>query len=97
MQITITVIGMINQIRSNNCSASRRMKESRSCTRAPASDRTNIGTAHASYEAQWNGRQLTLIVDDISTYGSDTETALISYANYHGGCNLAHWLSLIHI
>ncbi|MBT8486640.1 MAG: type II secretion system protein [Phycisphaerales bacterium] len=44
----------------------------------------NLGTAHASYAAEWADRQLTLVVDNIASYGTDTAEAFAEYARLHG-------------
>jgi hypothetical protein len=38
-----------------------------------------IGAAHALYAAEWNGRQVTVIRDDISTYGDRSAVAFPAY------------------
>jgi hypothetical protein len=38
-----------------------------------------LGVAHATYAADWNGRQFTNVVDDLSSYGTAPG---IAYANY---------------
>lgn len=38
-----------------------------------------IGIAHASYAADWDGRQMTFVVDNIANYGNDPETAALMY------------------
>jgi len=43
-----------------------------------------IGTALASYAAEYHDRQLTFIVDDFSHYGTDGVSAVINYANSTG-------------
>ena len=40
---------------------------------------TELGTAHALYAAEWNGRQITVIPDDISTYGETSAEAFPAY------------------
>jgi prepilin-type N-terminal cleavage/methylation domain-containing protein len=35
----------------------------------------NLSTAHATYQAEWNDRQLTYINDNFSTYGNSLDTA----------------------
>ena len=42
-----------------------------------------MGVAHANYAADWNGRQVTWIDDDISVYGDTALTAFLGYANEH--------------
>jgi prepilin-type N-terminal cleavage/methylation domain-containing protein len=47
----------------------------------------NLATAHASYAADWNDRQFTLVNDNLADYG---ETRSDAYANFHdawGGCD----------
>ena len=46
-----------------------------------------LGVAHAAYAVDWNERQYTAVVDDISAYG---DSQLTAFANYHvagGGCD----------
>ncbi|MHC5004477.1 MAG: type II secretion system protein [Planctomycetota bacterium] len=43
-----------------------------------------LGTAHATYSAEWNGRHLTLVDDNFSRYGNDFASALGNYANANG-------------
>jgi prepilin-type N-terminal cleavage/methylation domain-containing protein len=46
----------------------------------------NLGTAHSSYAAEWNDRQLTFIDDNMSTYGGGLSDAFEEYwATYGGG------------
>jgi type II secretory pathway pseudopilin PulG len=45
----------------------------------------NLGTAHASYAAEWNDRQLTFVNDNISNYGSGLGDAFPNYWSEHGG------------
>ena len=42
-----------------------------------------LGAAHVVYAADWNGRQYTNVVDDISSYGSNPTTALQNYNAQH--------------
>jgi hypothetical protein len=46
----------------------------------------NMGQAHGTYAAEWNDRQLTLIRDDISQYGSQMFAAFSGYHAQSGGC-----------
>jgi type II secretory pathway pseudopilin PulG len=43
-----------------------------------------LGVAHATYAADWNGRQFTNVVDDLSTYGSGPCEAYSNYEDEHG-------------
>jgi len=43
-----------------------------------------LGVAHATYAADWNGRQFTNVVDDLSWYGNHPSTAYPNYADHHG-------------
>jgi prepilin-type N-terminal cleavage/methylation domain-containing protein len=43
----------------------------------------NLATAHATYEAEWNDRQFTLINDNFSQYGSNEDEAWAEFANAH--------------
>ena len=43
----------------------------------------NLGVAHATYAAEWQDRQFTLIDDNIATYGTNVATALATYAVRH--------------
>ena len=43
-----------------------------------------LGVAHATYAADWNGRQFTNVVDDLSWYGDNESEAYQNYENYHG-------------
>ena len=45
----------------------------------------NIGTAHGSYAAEWNDRQLTFVNDGISTYGAHFNVAFSNYWAEHSG------------
>ena len=45
----------------------------------------DLGVAHGSYEAEWAGRQFTLVNDSISTYGFGIGQAFTAYANEKGG------------
>jgi len=42
-----------------------------------------LGIAHATYAADWNGRQFTNVVDDLSCYGSNAQMAYSGYADQH--------------
>lgn len=46
-----------------------------------------MGTALATYAAEWNDRQLTLAVDSLSQYGNDNASAISGYAAAHNGEN----------
>ena len=48
-----------------------------------------LGTAHASYGAEWNDRQFTLVMDTISTYGDSLASAFDGYAESNGGYSIA--------
>jgi hypothetical protein len=43
-----------------------------------------LGVAHATYAADWNGRQFTNVVDDLSTYGGGPTDAYSGYEYAHG-------------
>jgi hypothetical protein len=43
-----------------------------------------LGVAHATYAADWNGRQFTNVVDDLSWYGGSESEAYSNYHDYHG-------------
>jgi type II secretory pathway pseudopilin PulG len=43
-----------------------------------------LGTAHATYAADWNGRQFTNVVDDLSFYGDNENQAYTAYENATG-------------
>ncbi|MDY7110414.1 MAG: hypothetical protein SYC29_17430, partial [Planctomycetota bacterium] len=43
-----------------------------------------LGVAHATYAADWNGRQFTNVVDDLSIYGGNTAAAYSNYEDEHG-------------
>ncbi len=45
------------------------------------SNLVTLGVAHVLYAADWNGRQVTWVVDDLSVYGS-----VANYNQAHGGC-----------
>ena len=45
----------------------------------------NLATAHGSYGAEWNDRQLTFVNDNISTYGTGIGNAFSNYWSQHGG------------
>jgi hypothetical protein len=42
-----------------------------------------LGIAHATYAADWNGRQFTNVVDDLSWYGDNAAEAYSAYEYYH--------------
>jgi prepilin-type N-terminal cleavage/methylation domain-containing protein len=44
-----------------------------------------LGTAHASYAAEWNDRQFTLIDDNIASYGTTAGAAFPGYQGANGG------------
>ena len=44
-----------------------------------------LGTAHASYAAEWNDRQFTLCVDTIASYGNSVPAAFGAYTAANGG------------
>ena len=41
-----------------------------------------LSVAHVLYAADWNGRQVTWVVDDLAAFGDDVE----DYCDAHGGC-----------
>ena len=41
-----------------------------------------LDVAHVLYAADWNGRQVTWVVDDLSAFGS-----VANYNSKHGGCS----------
>jgi type II secretory pathway pseudopilin PulG len=43
-----------------------------------------LGVAHATYAADWNGRQFTNVVDDLSWYGNNPGTAYGNYIDHNG-------------
>jgi hypothetical protein len=43
-----------------------------------------LGVAHATYAADWNGRQFTNVVDDLACYGGNASEAYSTYAEVHG-------------
>jgi hypothetical protein len=43
-----------------------------------------LGKAHAAYAADWNGRQVTHIADDIAVFGSDAASAFAGWAGFYG-------------
>ena len=45
----------------------------------------NLGVAHASYAAEWNGRQFTLIDDNIGKYGPNADVGFQGYAAARNG------------
>ncbi|MCP3902867.1 MAG: type II secretion system protein [Planctomycetes bacterium] len=45
----------------------------------------NLATAHASYAAEWNDRQFTLIADTISAYGDTAAAAFPAFLSAQGG------------
>ena len=45
----------------------------------------NLGVAHASYAAEWNGRQFTLIDDNIGKYGPTADVGFQGYAAARNG------------
>jgi len=45
----------------------------------------NLGTAHASYAAEWGDRQFTLISDTIASYGNTAGAAFPAYLAAQGG------------
>ena len=46
----------------------------------------NLATAHASYAADWNDRQFTLVNDNLSAYGEARGTAYALFHEECGGC-----------
>ncbi len=44
----------------------------------------NLGTAHATYAAEWNDRQITFVDDNLSRYGLDEQTAYPGYERHNG-------------
>jgi len=48
----------------------------------------NLATAHAAYAAEWNDRQLTVIDDNISTWGRENQ-AFVNYQAGHVGASAA--------
>ncbi len=46
------------------------------------SNLVTLGVAHVLYAADWNGRQVTWVVDDLAVYGS-----VGGYNDAHGGCS----------
>jgi prepilin-type N-terminal cleavage/methylation domain-containing protein len=50
----------------------------------------NLATAHQSYAAAWSDRQFTLVVDSLSSYGSDRTSAFTNYHTSLGGCSSAN-------
>ena len=44
----------------------------------------NLGVAHASYAAEWNGRQFTLIDDNIGKYGQTADVGFQGYFERNG-------------
>ena len=45
------------------------------------------GAAHATYAADWNGRQLTYTDDFLGSYGNDLSATMAGYAAAHGGAS----------
>ena len=49
----------------------------------------NLGAAHETYGSEWNDRQFTLIVDELSRYGDSAASAMVGFHTaLGGGCNL---------
>ena len=48
------------------------------------SNLSQMGKAHASYAAEWNNRQFTLIDDNFAQYGGSAVAAQTQYAQAHG-------------
>ena len=44
-----------------------------------------LGTAHASYAAEWSDRQYTLVVDNIASYGNSLAASFNGYTAANGG------------
>ena len=42
-----------------------------------------LGVAHVTYAMDWNGRQFTVVVDDLSYYGMNEQTAYDNYVAQH--------------
>ena len=55
------------------------------------SNLAQLGKAHASYAAEWNSRQLTLIDDNWAKYGFTAGQAQSAYAAAHGNNGTASW------
>ena len=47
----------------------------------------DLGVAHGSYEAEWNGRQFSLVNDSISQYGNSAGQAFGVYYQENGGAS----------
>ncbi len=43
-----------------------------------------LGVSHAIYAADWDGRQYTIVVDDLDAYGGHESDAYYNYGNIHG-------------
>ena len=50
-----------------------------------------MGKAHASYAAEWNNRQFTLIDDNFAQYGGSAVAAQTAYAQAHGNQGTGSW------
>ncbi len=55
------------------------------------SNLSQMGKAHASYSAEWNNRQFTLIDDNFAQYGGSAVAAQTAYAQAHGNQGFGSW------
>ena len=55
------------------------------------SNLSQMGKAHASYAAEWNNRQFTLIDDNFAQYGGSAVAAQTAYAQAHGNQGTGSW------
>jgi prepilin-type N-terminal cleavage/methylation domain-containing protein len=55
------------------------------------SNLSQMGKAHASYAAEWNNRQFTLIDDNFAQYGGSAVAAQTAYAQAHGNQGTSSW------
>jgi prepilin-type N-terminal cleavage/methylation domain-containing protein len=49
------------------------------------SNLAQMAKAHATYASEWNDRQLTLVDDNLSRYGTSEANAYVNFANEHNG------------
>jgi prepilin-type N-terminal cleavage/methylation domain-containing protein len=69
-------------------------REGAQMTRSQANVR-QLGTAAVTYAAEWNDRQITFIVDNFSTYGSNVTSAFAGYQTAHGQPHPELWLGTV--
>ena len=69
-------------------------REGAQMTRSQANVR-QLGTAAVTYSAEWGDRQVTPIVDNFSTYGTDVTSAFANYQTQTGQTHPELWLGTV--